>query len=112
MKLPALTLLSVTLLAACQGNPVRLEDSPYATLPPGSTLVQHQDLTLPSNTFSLQFQNGEQLHHKDIDQYYANCELESRDKASSPRKIIESTDYNLAPLAPGHDRNHHSQAGR
>ena len=87
MKYSGLILLIASLLIACQGKPVKLEDSPYATLPAGSTLVQHQDLTLPSNTFSLQFQNGQQLHNNDIDQYYANCELESRDKNSNARTI-------------------------
>lgn len=87
MKYSGLILLIASLLTACQSKPVKLEDSAYATLPAGSTLVQHQDLTLPSNTFLLQFQNGQQLHNKDIDQYYANCDLESRDKATSPRTI-------------------------
>jgi len=94
MRYTGLILLASSLLTACQSQPVKLENSPYATLPVGSTLVQHQDLTLPSNTFSLQFQNGQQLHHNNIDQYYANCELESRDKASSPR-IIKAGTYQV-----------------
>lgn len=102
MKYSGLILLMVSLLSACQSTPVKLEDSPYATLPAGSTLVQHQDLILPSNTFSLQFQNGEQLHHKNIDQYYANCELESRDKASSPR-TIKAGSYQITRSKRYHD---------
>jgi len=91
MKHGVLILLIASFLSACQSKPVKLEDSAYATLPAGTTLVQHKNLTLPSNTFSLQFQNGQQLHNNDIDQYYANCELESRDKASSPRTIKAGT---------------------
>jgi len=91
MKFTGLILLMASLLSACQSKPVKLEDSAYAVLPAGSTLVQHRDLTLPSNTFSLQFQNGEQLYNENVDQYYANCELESRDQASSPRTIKADT---------------------
>ncbi len=107
MKYSGLLLLMASLLSACQNNPIKLEDSAYATLPAGSTLVQQQDLTLPSNTFSLQFQNGEQLSSKDIDQYYANCELESRDRASTARtikagvyKITRSTRYEESTSLP------------
>jgi len=107
MKYSGLILLAASLLTACQNNPVKLEDSPYATLPAGSTLVQHKDLTLPSNTFLLQFQNGQQLFSNDIDQYYANCELESRDQATTARtikagvyKIIRSTRYEESSSLP------------
>ncbi len=87
MKLTSLILIPAVLLGACTGKPVRLADSPYALVPAGSVLVQHQDLVLPSNTYALQFQNGQQLHHNQIDQYYANCELESRNKADRPRTL-------------------------
>ncbi len=107
MKFSVLLLLTATLLSACQNNPLKLEDSPYATLPAGSTLVQHKDLILPTHTFLLQFQNGQQLSSKDIDQYYANCELESKDKADSARtikagvyKITHSTRYEESSSLP------------
>jgi len=95
------------LLTACQQNPVRFEDSPYALFPAGTVLTQHKDLTLPANSFSVVVQNGIIVRPDNLDWYQTNCTLRSENRTATSRtlkpgdyQIISSERHNEETMLP------------
>jgi hypothetical protein len=70
----------VVFVSACQtaykdGQPN--EDSPRYKVPVDSTLILHQDLTIPAKTAIVYLQRGEVfLKHYQVNRYFTYCELE------------------------------------
>ena len=85
----------VLILIACQQNPVRFEDSPYALLPTGTVLTQNQDITLPAYAFDVTIQNGIITSQDDLDWREANCLLESANSAKTTR-ILKAGQYQIS----------------
>jgi len=95
------------LLTACQQSPVRFEDSPYTLLPTGTTLIQHQDITLPANAFDVTIQNGIIMSQDGLDWREANCLLETNNRAATSRtlkpgtyQVIRSKRHNEETMLP------------
>lgn len=79
------------LLAACRGAPVAFEDSPYAVIPPGSTLMLTRDLTIPAERASLFVQGGEVRPYADVNSYYPHCRLEVERVLDTPQVVKADT---------------------
>ena len=93
--LKSFVLVGVILLTACQQNPVRFEDSPYALFPTGTILIQHQEIILPANAFGVTIQNGIITSQDDLDWREANCLLESANSAKTTR-ILKAGQYQIS----------------
>lgn len=107
LYLKPVVLAGVLFLAACQHDPVRLEDSPYALFPAGTILIQHQDINLPANAFDVTIQNGIIMRQDGLDWREANCLLESKNSANTSRtlkagqyRIISSKRHNEETMLP------------
>jgi len=79
------------LLAACRAAPVAFEDSPYAVIPPGSTLTLTRDLTIPAERASLSVQDGEVRPYVDVNSYYPHCLLEVERVRDTPQAVKADT---------------------
>lgn len=102
--LPAI--LSSLLVSGCQ-VPFSA-DSPLTPVPEQSTLLLHQPLTIPPQSVSLWFQNGQQLPENDLDHYYPHCKFETLkiqeiEKTIQPdtfviHKVVRWNDYARQPI--------------
>jgi hypothetical protein len=79
------------LLAACQTAYVGNENSPYYTIPVGSTLTLKQDAVIPPNLAGFLLQNGQILPQSQINQYYPYCKFEVLKIRDNPQSIQADT---------------------
>lgn len=104
---PAVIPLLAVLLVACQtsayeGN----ENSPFYSVPAGSTLTLTRSLTVPANQVAVFLQGGEVVASGAINQYYPHCKFElqhRRDMAQTVRadsfqitKVVQEIGHSVA----------------
>ena len=79
------------LLSACQTAYVGNENSPYYTIPVGSTLTLNQNAVIPPNLAGFLLQNGQIQTQSQINQYYPYCKFEVLKIRDDPQPIQADT---------------------
>jgi len=81
-----LPLLAV-LLSACSAVDTKDQNSPYYTVPVGSTLVLNQVLTIDRDQVASYVQDGKVLPEKAVDKYRPNCKFEIYTMSEQARTV-------------------------
>lgn len=76
MKHALLSTLVGAALLGCQYTPPRDVDSPYYTVPAGSTLVLNAPLEIPSGEASIYLQDGDVTSYWSANKYEGHCKFE------------------------------------
>lgn len=101
-------LLSLLVLGACQSTPLPREESPYHTVPAGSLLTLHKDLTIPARRASIFIQGGPMTVWQDVNSYHPHCIFEMYKVKDTPQYVkagtftirkVQREDYSA--IAPG-----------
>jgi hypothetical protein len=76
------------LLAGCQ-PPVKDINSPYYSVPVGSTLTLNKEIEIPAGHVSMYMQRGKQyLGYGDVEKYYPSCKFELNTPLKDVRQIV------------------------
>lgn len=90
MKL-LLAFLAMGVLSACQQQPIRDEDSPWARIQPGSKIILHQTLTVPPGHARVFMQGGEVVAKVRLNQYLPHCNFETHSVSDGTLRIEADT---------------------
>ncbi len=103
-----LGLFALLALSACQSTPLAREESPYYTVPAGSRLILHKDLTIPAERAGVYIQGGMVMGWTEINSYHPHCNLVMRRVADAPQTVragefvvVKVRRQNLSAVRPG-----------
>jgi hypothetical protein len=77
----------VTMLPGCNSQGVRSDKATWLPIPAGSQVVLHEPLEIRAHHTRVFLQGGEVIYSGDMDQYYANCNFEVRERLDKPQTI-------------------------
>jgi hypothetical protein len=77
----------VAVLPGCNSQGVRPDKAPWLPIPAGSQVVLHEPLEIRARHTRVFLQGGEVIYSGDMDQYYANCNFEVRERLDKPQTI-------------------------
>lgn len=86
-----LLVISSVLLAACQVEPVRDEQSPRSRLSVASAITLHQELPVPAGHSRVFLQFGEVVAKVKLDQYQPHCNFEVRAVSRGEGRLLPDT---------------------
>lgn len=91
MRVVALLLMTVVLVAGCQTPQPRDPDSPYYAPPTGSRLILERPVEVPASNAAVHIQAGKVRHYNDLDRYEPHCKFELRTVAPEARTVAPDT---------------------
>ena len=91
MRVVALLLMTVVLVAGCQTPQPRDPDSPYFAPPAGSRLTLEKPVEVPAGDAAVHIQAGRVMHYNDLDRYEPHCKFELRTVAAEARTVRPDT---------------------
>ena len=77
----------ISLLAGCNANVVKDEDSVFYAVPAGSTLVLNQQVDIRGDQVAIYVQNGELKQYNEVNFYFPNCKFEIYTISEQPRTV-------------------------
>jgi hypothetical protein len=86
-----LGLFALLVLSACHSTPLPREESPYYTVPIGSRLILHKDLTIPAARASIYIQGSLIATWQDVNSYHPHCIFEVYQVKDTPQHVKPGT---------------------
>ena len=86
-----LGLFALLVLCACQTTPLPREESPYHTVPVGSLLTLHKDLTIPAERASVYIQGDPMATWQGVNSYHPHCLFEVYKVKDTPQHVKAGT---------------------